>query len=143
MFNNPGDREIRELLKKSKSIAVVGLSENEEKDSHMVARYLKENGYRIIPVNPGAKEILGEKAYPGLTSIPEKVDIVNVFRRSEHLPAVVEEALKIKAGCVWAQLGVSEEKSAAKAASHGVPVVMDRCIKIEHKRLVKEKQVHE
>lgn len=143
MFKNPDDREIVEILKKSKNIAVVGLSENDQKDSHMVARYLKENGYRVIPVNPAAREILGEKSYPGLSSIPEKVDIVNVFRRSEHLPAVVEEALCIKAGCVWAQLGVSDEKSAAEAISRGVPVIMDRCIKIEHKRLVKEKQVHE
>lgn len=139
MFKNPGDGEINEILKKTKTVAVVGLSENKEKDSHMVARYLKENGYRIIPVNPAAKEILGEKSYPDLSSIPEKVDLVNVFRRSEHLPAVVEEALRIKAGCIWAQLGVADEKSAARAGALGVPVIMDRCIKVEHKRLIKDK----
>lgn len=137
MFKNPDDGKTRDMLIKCKNIAVVGLSENPEKDSHQVARYLKENGYRIIPVNPAAKEILGEKAYPDLASIPDRVDIVNVFRRSEHLPAVVKESLRINPGCIWAQLGVSDEGSANEAAARGVTVVMDRCIKIEHKRLLK------
>ncbi|MCL6612774.1 MAG: CoA-binding protein [Peptococcaceae bacterium] len=137
------DREIREILVKAKNIAVVGLSVNREKDSYRVAEYLRENGYRIIPVNPAAEEIMGLKSYPDLASVPEKVDIVNVFRRSEHLPRLVEEALGIKAGCIWAQLGVADEKAAAKAAAGGVPVVMDRCIKIEHRRLCGKADGHE
>ncbi|MFZ5632532.1 MAG: CoA-binding protein [Bacillota bacterium] len=140
MFKNPADSEIREILKKSKNVAVVGLSENREKDSFRVAEYLRENGYNVIPVNPTAREIMGLKSYPDLASVPEKVDIVNVFRRSEHLPAVVEEALRIKPGCIWAQLGVVDERAADLATGEGVPVIMDRCIKNEHKRLFKDKK---
>jgi len=135
MFKNPNDSEIKEILNRAGSIAVVGLSENQEKDSHRVARYLLEKGYRVIPVNPAAGEILGQRSYPDLASIPERVDLVNVFRRSEHLPGVVQEALKINAGCIWAQLGVYHEEAAAAAGRLGVPVVMDRCIKVEHQRL--------
>ncbi len=136
MFKNPEDNEIRSIMQKSVSIAIVGLSGNRDKDSNLVARYLQEKGYRIIPVNPGEAEILGLKSYPDLISIPEKIDIVNVFRRSEHLPSVVEEALKVGTGCIWAQLGVAEEGSAARAASRGITVVMNLCIKNEHKRLL-------
>lgn len=143
MIKNPDDREIREILVKAKNIAIVGLSGNKEKDSYRVAEYLRENGYRIFPVNPGAEEIMGLKSYPDLASVPEKVDIVNVFRRSEHLPKVVEEALGIKPGCIWAQLGVADEGAAAEAAAGGVPVVMDRCIKIEHRRLCGKAGDHE
>ncbi|MCL6477109.1 MAG: CoA-binding protein [Peptococcaceae bacterium] len=136
MFKNPSDSKIREILKGSKNIAVVGLSENKERDSYRVAQYLREKGYNVIPVNPTAREIMGLKSYPDLSSVPEKVDIVNVFRRSEHLPAVVEEALRVKPGCIWAQLGVFDDRAAARAAGEGVPVIMDRCIKIEHERLL-------
>lgn len=139
MYNNPEDSEIRDILEKASSIAVVGLSDNREKDSYQVAEYLIKNGYRVIPVNPRAGEIMGLKSYPDLASIPEKVDIVNVFRRSEFLPKVVDEALGIKPACIWAQLGVAHEGAAAGAAGRGVPVVMDRCIKIEHKRLIKSR----
>lgn len=137
MYSNPEDSEIRAILEKAKSIAVVGLSDNREKDSYQVAEYLLNNGYRVIPVNPRAGEIMGLKTYPDLASIPEKVDIVNVFRRSEFLPEVVDEALGIKPACIWAQLGVAHEGAAARAAGRGVPVIMDLCIKIEHRRLVK------
>jgi len=135
-FQNPADEEIRELLAKSKTIAVVGLSDRPERDSHRVARYLKENGYRIIPVNPRLKEALGEKAYPDLASIPEKVDIVNIFRRSEEVPAVVEDALLKKPAAIWMQLGVVNGEAAAVAKKQGVQVVMDRCIMVEHGRLI-------
>ncbi|MGQ9825073.1 MAG: CoA-binding protein [Desulfotomaculales bacterium] len=135
-FQNPADEEIRELLAKSKTIAVVGLSDRPERDSHRVARYLKENGYRIIPVNPRLKEALGEKAYPDLASVTEKVDIVNIFRRSEEVPAVVEDALLKKPAAIWMQLGVVNGEAAAVAKEHGVQVVMDRCIMVEHGRLI-------
>lgn len=136
MFINPDDVQIRDILKKARNIAVVGLSENREKDSHRVAEYLARNGYTVIPVNPGAREILGRQAYPGLSSVPVEVDIVDVFRRSEHLAGVVEESLGVKAGCIWAQEGVTDEGAAVGAARQGVPVVMDRCIMKEHRRLI-------
>ncbi len=137
MFRNPGDREIRDILKRARNIAVVGLSGNKEKDSYRVAEYLADNGYLIIPVNPAAGEIMGRKSYPDLASVPVKVDIVNVFRRSDHLAGVVEEALPLKPQCIWSQQGVSDEKAAACAAAGGVPMVMDLCIKVEHQRLIK------
>lgn len=136
MFKNPSDNQIKEILQKSRNVAVVGLSGNSEKDSYRVARYMMEKGYKIIPVNPREDEIMGLKSYPDLTSIPEKIDIVNVFRRSEYLPSVVEEALQVGPDCIWTQLGVAEEDSAARAESRGITVVMDRCIKIEHNRLL-------
>ncbi|MHB8158614.1 MAG: CoA-binding protein [Desulfocucumaceae bacterium] len=139
MFNNPADSDMKSILEKSKNIAVVGLSANCEKDSHRVAQYLKEKGYCIIPVNPSEDEILGQRCYKELASIPVRVDIVNVFRRSEYLPAVIEEAISINAGCIWAQLGVMDDSSADKAVNRGVKVVMDRCIKVEHQRLLGEK----
>lgn len=138
MFNNPGDVEIREILKKSKNVAIVGLSNNKERDSYHVAVYLKKNGYQIIPVNPKITEVMGIKSFSELTLLPERIDIVNVFRSSEYLPAVVEEVMRIipKPGCIWAQLGVVDENSAKEAMSRGIPVIMDRCIKIEHRRLL-------
>lgn len=143
MFRNPGDREIREILKKAKNIAVIGLSGSREKDSYRVAEYLTANGYVIIPVNPAAGEIMGRKSYPDLASVPEKVDIVNVFRRSEHLAGVVVEALRIKPQCIWSQQGIADEKAAASATASGVPMVMDLCIKIEHQRLIKGSKGYE
>lgn len=136
MFQNPGDEELKELLAKSKTIAVVGLSDRPERDSYRVARYMQEKGYRIIPVNPRVSEVLGEKAYPDLASVPEQVDVVNIFRRSEEVPAVVKDALPRKPAAIWMQLGVVNEEAAALAKSHGVQVIMDRCIKIEHGRLL-------
>jgi predicted CoA-binding protein len=105
---------------------VVGLSPDEGRPSHGVARYLKEHGYHIIPVNPGAKEILGEVCYPDLSSIPEPVETVDIFRRSETVPPIVEEAIKIKAKAVWLQEGVINEAAAKRAREAGLLVVMDR-----------------
>lgn len=135
MFQNPQDSEIRAILEKSKNIAVVGLSGNPEKDSNRVARYLIEKGYNIIPVNPTGGEILDRRSYKSISAVPERIDIVNVFRRSEHLPAIVEEALKVMPGCIWTQLGIIDGVSAENAAGKGIEVVMDRCIKVEHQRL--------
>lgn len=135
MFQNPQDSEIRAILEKSKNIAVVGLSGNPEKDSNRVARYLIEKGYNIVPVNPAHGEILGRKSYKSISEVPEKIDIVNVFRRSEKLPAIVEEALKVMPCCIWTQLGIIDPVSAEKASGKGIEVVMDRCIKVEHQRL--------
>lgn len=129
------DEKIREILKDSRTIAVVGLSPNPERDSYEVAEYLQEAGYRIIPVNPAADEILCEKAFPDLVSVPEKIDVVDIFRRPEHVPAVVDEAIRIGAKTVWMQLGVIHEEAARKAADAGLDVVMDRCMLREHKRL--------
>lgn len=129
------DRFLRELLTTSHTVAMVGLSASPERDSHRVAAYLKEHGYRVIPVNPAVGEVLGEKAYASLRDIPESVDIVDVFRRPEDAPAVVEEALALKPRAVWLQLGVVSEAAAALAAAAGTPLVMDRCLKGEHVRL--------
>ncbi len=136
MHQNPGDQEIKDLLTRSKTIAVVGLSDKPERDSYRVAQYMQEKGYRIIPVNPRVKEVLGERAYPNLAAVSGPVDIVNVFRRSEEAPGVVKEALALKPAAVWLQLGVISEEAAALARDQGVPLVMDRCLKIEHGRLL-------
>jgi predicted CoA-binding protein len=129
------DEKIREILQKSRTVAVVGLSPNPERDSHEVARYLQEAGYKIIPINPKADEILGEKAYPDLASVPEKIDVVDIFRKPEHVPPIVDEAINAGARAVWMQLGVINEEAAKKAAEAGLDVVMDRCMLREHKRL--------
>ncbi len=113
-----------EILK-FRTIAVVGLSPNPERPSHGVAKYLKEQGYRIIPVNPNAIEVLGEKCYPNLSAIPEAVDTVEIFRRSEEVPPIVDEAIKIKARAIWMQDGVTHEEAAKKARDAGLLVVMD------------------
>lgn len=130
------DDTIRKILKDSKTIAVVGLSPKPERDSYEVAEYLQEAGYKIIPVNPTADEILGEKAFPDLISIPGKIDVVDVFRRPEHVPEVIDEAIKVGAKTVWLQLGVIHEGAAQKAADAGLNVVMDRCMLREHKRFL-------
>ena len=127
--------EIEAVLKEGRTIAVVGLSPKPDRPSYVVARYLQAQGYRIIPVNPNAQEILGEKAYPTLLSIPEKVDIVDIFRRPEEVPPVVEEAISIGARVVWMQEGVVHEGAAQRAREAGLKVVMDRCMKKEHQRL--------
>ena len=128
-----------EILKSSRVIAVVGLSPKPERPSYGVASYLKEKGYRIIPVNPQAKEVLGEPAYPDLASVPEPVDVVDIFRHSEDVPDIVAEAIKIGAKAVWMQEGVINEEAAAKAREAGVEVVMDMCMKKEHQRMRGEK----
>jgi predicted CoA-binding protein len=126
---------VEEILNKSQTVAVVGLSANPERPSHIVASYLKEKGYKIIPVNPGEKTILGETSYPDLTSIPEKVDVVDIFRRSEDVPAIVREAIKTGAKAVWMQEGVTNKEAAAEARKAGLKVVMDKCMRKEHIKL--------
>jgi len=121
-----------EILKKCHTIAVVGLSPDPDRPSHSVARYLKKAGYRIIPVNPAVKEVLGEVCYAHLSDIPEPVDVVDVFRRSSEVKPVVEAAIKIKAKAVWLQEGVIDEAAAKKAREAGLQVVMDRCMDKEH-----------
>ena len=124
-----------EILNSCRTIAVLGLSPNPERPSHRVAGYLKEHGYRIIPVNPLVKEILGEPSYPDLASVPELVDVVDIFRRSEEVMDIVEEAIKIGAKAVWMQEGVINEQASARAREAGLLVVMDKCMHKEHQRL--------
>ena len=126
--------QISKLLKKAKTIAVVGLSDSAMRTSYRVSEYMQEQGYRIIPVNPTIRESLGEKAYASLSDVAEKIDIVNVFRRSEFVPAVVEEAIRVKVPAIWMQEGVIHDESAQKAREAGIFVVMDRCILKEHMR---------
>ena len=133
---NPPDNEIKDILETNKTVAIVGLSNKPERDSYKVAEYLKGRGYKIIPVNPGLPEILGEKSYPDLVSIPDKVDVVDIFRNVEAIPGIVDEAVKIKAKVVWMQLGLSHNESAQKALDAGLKVVQARCMKIEHTRLL-------
>lgn len=131
------------ILNSSRTIAVVGLSPKPDRPSYVVASYLKEQGYRIIPVNPQEKEILGEPSYPDLGSIPEAVDVVDIFRRSEEVPAIVEEAIKIGAKAVWMQEGVINEEAATRAKEAGLLVVMDKCMRKEHLRLKEEGETAE
>lgn len=128
--------DIERILKEYKTIAVVGLSPREDRPSHNVAKYLKSQGFRIIPVNPNATEIFGERCYPDLKSIPAKVDIVDIFRRSEDVPPIVDEAIAIGAKVVWMQEGIINNEAAEKARKAGLEVVMDRCMLKEHKRMV-------
>ena len=123
---------IPELLKTSRTIAVVGLSSRRFRPSYGVAQYMQQNGYRIIPVNPFEQQVLGEKCYPDLDSVPDPVDIVNIFRRSEFVPDIVEAAIRIGARAVWMQEGVVHPEAAARAAAAGLTVVMDRCILKDH-----------
>ncbi len=126
---------IDEILKSSKTIAVAGLSSNKFRPSFGVSQYMQQHGYRIIPVNPQETEVLGEKSYVTLKDVPEAVDIVNIFRRSEFVPDIVDEAIAIGAKCVWMQEGVVNEQAAEKAKATGLTVVMDRCILKEHQKL--------
>ncbi|HEU0296420.1 MAG TPA: CoA-binding protein [Anaerolineales bacterium] len=135
------DKEMKDILLSAKTIASVGLSSNQEKESYWIVSYLKEQGYRIIPVNPTATEILGEKAYPDLSSIPEQVDVVQVFRKPEDVPPVVDEAIKIGAKVVWMQEGISHQEAAQKARDAGLQVVMDACMRATHRRLIGAKPV--
>jgi predicted CoA-binding protein len=130
------DSEIRELLANSRTIAVVGLSDNPDRDSHRVALYLQRQGFTIIPVNPGLSRVLGVPAYPDLKRVTTPVDIVNIFRRPVFVPEIVEEAIRIGARAVWMQLGVSNESAIQHASDNGLQVVTDRCIMVEHHRLV-------
>ena len=126
---------IAELLESSKNIAVVGLSSKRWRPSFGVSEYMQRAGYRIIPVNPREREVLGEKAYPTLDDVPERIDIVDIFRRSEFVPEIVDAAIRIGARAVWMQEGVVNEAAAEKARAAGLEVIMDRCILKDHRRL--------
>jgi len=134
----PGADTILEILKKYKTIAVVGLSSNPMRPSFGVTEYMQGVGYRIIPVNPNETEVLGEKSYARLEDVPEKIDIVNVFRRAEGVPPVVASAIRIGAKVVWMQLGIENEEAAAKARAAGLVVVEDACILVERRRRARE-----
>jgi hypothetical protein len=134
METSEQDRDIKETLEKSRVIAVVGLSADESKASNMVARYLKSKGYRIIPVNPGQDEILGEKSYKSLGDIEEKVDIVDMFVRPEKVLPFVEAAILLKPRAIWLQLGIVSEEAKAVTEKNRILFVMDKCLKVEHSR---------
>ena len=125
---------ILELLKKYKTIAVVGLSSNPMRPSHGVTEYMQGAGYRIIPVNPNETEVLGQKSYARLEDVPEKIDIVNVFRRAEEVPPVVESAIRVGAKVVWMQMGIENQESAERARAAGLVAIEDACILVEHRR---------
>jgi predicted CoA-binding protein len=126
---------IEEILRNSKTIAIVGLSSDRERPSYEVGKYLKENGYRIIPVNPTEKKVLGRKSYPDLKSVPVKIDVVDIFRRPEHIPPIVREAIEIGAKAVWMQEGIKNPEAAAEARKAGLKVVMNKCMLKEHAKL--------
>jgi hypothetical protein len=127
---------IQRLLHHARTVAVVGLSANELRASHFVGYYLRRHGFRVIPVNPRETEVLGERSYASLGDVPVPVDIVNVFRAPEAVPALAQEAVAIGAGCLWCQFGVIHAEGARIAERGNVTVVMDRCIKVEHARYV-------
>jgi predicted CoA-binding protein len=133
--NNPSSEEIRNILDRSKKIAIVGLSPKEERDSNKVAKYLIEKGYEVVPVNPGQKEILGQVCFKTLTDIPYKVDVVDLFLNPKRVPPVVDQVIEIGAPVLWMQEGVIHHEAAQKARKAGLTVVMDRCTKHEHKKL--------
>ena len=126
---------LRKILRNARTIAIVGLSANWYRPSYFAAKYMQEHGYRIIPVNPAYQEVLGEKCYPSLRDVPEKIDMVDCFRKSAEIPAIAEDAIAIGAKTLWMQLGVVNEAAALRAQEAGLDVVMDRCVKIEHARL--------
>ncbi len=128
--------EVEQLLRRSRSIAIVGLSPKENRPSNMVGRYLLAAGYSIYPVNPGHTELLGQPCFPNLSSIPVKIDIVDIFRRAEEVLPFVEEAVRIGAAAVWMQLGIVNQLAADYARANGLAVIMDRCIKIDHLNLL-------
>jgi predicted CoA-binding protein len=130
------DTDIASLLRRTRTIAVVGLSATPHRDSHRVALYLRQQGYVIIPVNPTVREVLGQAAFPNLESIGHPVDIVDVFRRPEYLPAIAGAAIRSGAGALWMQFDTVNEDAATRAADAGLDVVVDRCIMVEHRRLI-------
>ena len=129
---NPSDQELKALLTSSTTIAMVGASSNPEKASHGVMQKLQRAGYRVIPVNPRESEVLGERSYPSLTDVPERIDIVDVFRRAEDAPVIADEAVTVGAKALWLQTGIVSEEAAARAQAGGLIVVMDACIGATH-----------
>jgi predicted CoA-binding protein len=134
---HPSDQQIKELLQKAHTIAVVGLSSSRLRASYGVSQYMQSAGYRIIPVNPNEQEVLGEKSYARLEDVPEKIDVVDVFRRSEFVPEIVDAAIRVGACAIWMQEGVVNEAAAQRARDAGLFVVMDACILREHRRLMR------
>ena len=133
------EKDIKKILSNSKTVAVVGISPNEDRPSYIVASYLKSKGYQIIPVRPDGEQILGEKVYHSLTEIPKEinVEVVDIFRKSEDVPPIVDEAIQRGAKAVWMQEGIIHKEAGEKAEKAGLKVVMDRCLKKEHQRLLK------
>jgi predicted CoA-binding protein len=129
---NPSDEELRQLLTDATTIAIVGASSNPEKESYGIMRKLQKAGYRVIPVNPRETEILGERSYPSLVDVPERIDIVDVFRRAEDTPGIADEAVTIGAKALWLQSGIANEDAAARATTGGLMAVMDTCIGATH-----------
>ncbi len=127
--------DVQRILKQTKIIAVVGLSDKPDRDSYQIASYLQQQGYRIIPVNPRINEVLGEKAYPSLRDVPDPVDVVDIFRRSEDVSPIVEDAIAIGAKVVWMQAGIVNEEAAARAEAAGLAVIMDACMRSAHRTL--------
>lgn len=134
---HPSDQQIKEVLQKAHTIAVVGLSSSRFRASYGVSQYMQSAGYRIIPVNPNENEVLGEKSYARLEDVPEKIDVVDVFRRSEFVPEIVDSAIRVGARAIWMQDGVVDEAAAQRARDAGLFVVMDDCILREHRRLMR------
>jgi predicted CoA-binding protein len=137
MASLPTCDPIAQILTKAKTIAVVGLSDSPLRASHGVSAYMQTHGFRIIPVNPKIREALGEQSYPSLLEVREKIDIVNIFRRPEHVEAIVDQAIQLRVPAIWMQEGVVHEKAAEKARKAGIYVVMDRCILKEHRRCIR------
>ncbi|MBD0335681.1 MAG: CoA-binding protein [Cyanobacteria bacterium Co-bin13] len=134
-YQSPADDTLRQLLTTARTIAVIGHSDRPDRPSYQIAQFLRRVGYRVYPINPAITTIDGEPCYPSLSEVPEPIDIVNVFRRSEYLPAAVDEAIGAGAKSVWAQLRIRHPDAAASAEAAGILLVMDLCIKIEHRRL--------
>jgi predicted CoA-binding protein len=134
---HPSDQQIKDLLQNAHTIAVVGLSSSRFRASYGVSQYMQSAGYRIIPVNPNEQEVLGEKSYARLEDVPEKIDVVDVFRRSEFVPEIVDAAIRVRARAIWMQDGVVDEAAAQRARDAGLFVVMDDCILREHRRLMR------
>ena len=136
MFQNPSDDEMRALLERTKTVAVVGLSPDAARPSHRIAKRLQEWGYRVIPVRPAVSEVLGERAYARLSDIPDRVDLVDVFRATDEIGPIVDECIALGLPAIWIQQGIVNEPAAERASAAGMTVVMDRCIAVDHRRLV-------
>lgn len=133
---NATPAEVREVLSTARTVAVVGLSDKPDRDSYRVARYLKDHGYRVIPVNPALAEVLGEKAYPSVRDVPGPVDVVDIFRRPEAVPEIVDQAIEKGARAVWMQEGIAHNAAAEKARAAGLRVVMSKCMMKEHRKVL-------
>ena len=134
-FDNPDAQEIKEILSAYRSVAVVGLSHDEKKSSYQVAKYLKEHGFEIYPINPKYENILGKKCYPSLLAVPARIEIVDIFRRPSAVPEIVEEAVRCGAKVIWMQLGIVNNEAARRAREAGLKVVMGQCIMAEYKKM--------